>query len=198
MVFLIEEMHRASEATRTAGCLSEEFSHARVRTRATGKRVRVIAIRGDEVIIRSRRRNRATDDGFLADVEMAKSTDLLRLVLLAGALLETPNQQHQREHFDFVTLLRELHAGLGSVREDGSRADAFRTANEVHAKKEQSGKNKVTYDRVAKKHPGRRRAELWQTDSERLNQPGKGLGVTGIAQPRKRVRDDVEKNRADE
>src|SRR5438552_15046368 len=39
---------------------------------------------------------------------MAKSADLLRLILLAGPFLEAPKQQHQREHFDFV-VLRRLH-----------------------------------------------------------------------------------------
>jgi hypothetical protein len=40
---------------------------------------------------------------------MTKSANLLRLILLAGAFLETPDQQHQREHFDFVALLSRLH-----------------------------------------------------------------------------------------
>jgi hypothetical protein len=62
----------------------------------------VIAIRGDQVIIVPRGRNRADDDSFLSDVKVAKPADLLRLILLARAFLETPDQQHQREHFDFV------------------------------------------------------------------------------------------------
>jgi hypothetical protein len=37
---------------------------------------------------------------------MAKAADLLRLILLTRAFLETPDQQHQREHLDFVALLR--------------------------------------------------------------------------------------------
>jgi hypothetical protein len=40
---------------------------------------------------------------------MTKAADFLGLILLAGALFETPNEQHQPEHLDFVALLRWLH-----------------------------------------------------------------------------------------
>ena len=49
---------------------------------------------------------RADNDRFLSDVKMAEAADLLRLILLARAFLKTPDQQHQREHLDFVALLR--------------------------------------------------------------------------------------------
>jgi hypothetical protein len=69
----------------------------------------VIAVRGDDVIIVANGRHSAGHNCFLADVKMTKSANLLRLILLAGAFLETPDQQHQREHFDFVALLSRLH-----------------------------------------------------------------------------------------
>ena len=70
---------------------------------------RVVAIGGDEVIIGPRRRDRAGHDRFLADVEVAEAADFLRLILLTRALLETADQQHRREHLDFVALLGSRH-----------------------------------------------------------------------------------------
>ena len=69
----------------------------------------MIPISGDEIIVGPGCGHRADHDGFLADIEMAKSADLLRLILLAGALFKAPDQQHQREHLDFVALSCWLH-----------------------------------------------------------------------------------------
>src|SRR5436305_3478377 len=71
----------------------------------------MIPISGDDVIIVSHGGHRACHDSLLAYVKMTKTADLLRLILLAGAFLETPDQQHQREHLDFVALLSRLHGG---------------------------------------------------------------------------------------
>ena len=100
---------------RATGGFAEKFRHAGVRARAASERVRVIAIGGDQVIIGPRRGDRADDDGFLADVKMTKAADLLRLILLARALLETPNQQHHREHLDFVALLGLRHSASSAT-----------------------------------------------------------------------------------
>ena len=109
VVFLVEIMHRTAEAARTAGRFAEKFRHAGIGARSASERVRVVAIGGDEVIIGPGRRDGAGHDGFLADVEMTKAADLLRLILLARALLEAADQQHHREHLDFVALLRRRH-----------------------------------------------------------------------------------------
>src|SRR5262249_55737775 len=53
--------------------------------------------------------------------KVAETANLLRLILLAGAFLKTPDQQHQREHFDFVALLHRLH-GDQAVRGTAARA----------------------------------------------------------------------------
>src|SRR5260370_5526094 len=73
--------------------------------------MRVIAISGDDVIVVAHGRDRAGYDRFLANVKMTKPSDFLRLILLAGAFLKPPDQQHQREHLDFVALLYRLHGG---------------------------------------------------------------------------------------
>ena len=106
VMLLVKVMHRAAETARAARRFAKKFRHAGIRARAAGERVRVIAIGRDQVIIRPGRRDGANDDRFLANVKMAKAADLLRLILLTRAFLETPDQQHQREHLDFVALLR--------------------------------------------------------------------------------------------
>ena len=68
--------------------------------------MRVIAVGSDQVIIPARRSDSPNDDSFLSDIEVTKAADLLRLILLTRAFLETPDQQHQRKHLDFVALLR--------------------------------------------------------------------------------------------
>jgi hypothetical protein len=55
----------------------------------------MIAVGGDNVVIIANRSDSAGHNRFLTDVKVTKTTDLLRLILLAGAFLETPNQQHQ-------------------------------------------------------------------------------------------------------
>ena len=69
----------------------------------------MIAVSGDDVIVVAHRGHRASHDRLLSDVKMTKPADLLRLILLAGAFLKAPDQQHQREHLDFVALLSRLH-----------------------------------------------------------------------------------------
>ena len=133
VMFLVEVMHRPAEAARTAGRFSEKLRHAGVRARAPGEGVRVIAIGGDEVIVGPRGRDGADHDRFLADVEMAEAADLLRLILLTRAFLKTPDQQHQREHLDFVALLRRLHARLGGARQRRALRGNVPRCDEAHA-----------------------------------------------------------------
>ena len=76
----------------------------------------VITISVYQVVVWPRRRDSTYHDCFLSNIKMTKAADLLRLILLTGALLETPNQEHEREHFDFVALLRRLH-GRSKQRE---------------------------------------------------------------------------------
>ncbi|MEY2531406.1 MAG: hypothetical protein QOI96_1491, partial [Verrucomicrobiota bacterium] len=100
-----------------AGFFAEEFGHAGVGTRSAGKRMGVIAIRSNDIIVMSRSRDGTADNCFLPDVKMAETADLLGLILLTGAFFKTPDQQHQREHLDFVALLglHCTHATRGSA-----------------------------------------------------------------------------------
>jgi hypothetical protein len=54
----------------------------------------VITVCRDDVIIRTHRSDGTGHHGFLANVEMAKATNLLRLILLTCAFFEAPDQQH--------------------------------------------------------------------------------------------------------
>src|SRR5439155_16351968 len=62
---------------------------------------------------------------------MTKTPDLLRLILLTGAFFETPNQQHQREHLDFVALLHRVHDGSSRARNRGTGARVLRASAKV-------------------------------------------------------------------
>jgi hypothetical protein len=69
----------------------------------------MIAIGRDEVIVGPGGRDRTSHDRFLSDVEVTEAANLLRLILLARALFEAADEQHRREHLDFVALLRPRH-----------------------------------------------------------------------------------------
>jgi hypothetical protein len=115
--------------------------------------VGMIAVGGDNVVIITNGSDSAGHNRFLTDVKVAKTADLLRLILLAGAFLETPNQQHQREHLDFVALLHRLHDGLSRARNRGSGARALRASAKVDGKNKEQGKQEITDERIAEKHP---------------------------------------------
>src|ERR1700730_12964357 len=77
----------------------------------------VIPISGDDVIVRTRCRDCAAHHCLLANVKVTKAADLLSLILLTGAFFETADQQHEREHLDFVALLgrNRTHAVRGNA-----------------------------------------------------------------------------------
>src|SRR5437868_4938163 len=108
-MLLVKKMHRTAEAARTTGVLAKKLGHAGIGAGAAGEGVGVIAISGDDVIIEAGGGDGAGDNRFLPDIKMTKTADLLRLILLAGAFLEAPDEQHQPEHLDFVALLGRLH-----------------------------------------------------------------------------------------
>src|SRR5260370_188601 len=95
LIFLVEKMHRTAEPLGTARCLSEKFSHARIRTRAAREGVPVIAIGSDDVIVISHGRDCTGDHRFLSNVKIAEAADLPSLILHGRGFLETPDHQHQ-------------------------------------------------------------------------------------------------------
>src|SRR5215471_7997209 len=106
----------------------------------------MIAISSDDVIIRPHASDRPDDDGFLPNVKMAKAANLLRLVLLTRAFLKAPNQQHEREHLDFVALLHRLHNQLAGSNRTELRSAFPRSTHastDVHANDKKSSENKI-------------------------------------------------------
>src|SRR5438477_255291 len=102
-------MHRTAQSPGAAGVFTEKFRHAGISARSASQGVGMIAIGSDDVIVEPNSRDGTGHDRFLADVKVTKTADFLRLILLAGALFKTPDEQHQPEHLDFVALLRWLH-----------------------------------------------------------------------------------------
>src|SRR4029434_7142005 len=112
VALFVEKMHGAAEPKRATGRFAKELGHAGISACSARESVAVIAIGGDDVIVITDRGHGADDDRLLADIKMTEASDLLRLILLAGAFLETADQQHEREHLDFVALLGTLHEKL--------------------------------------------------------------------------------------
>src|SRR5438046_10666043 len=106
---LVKKMHPTTQSTRTARIVAEKFGHTGIGAGSAEQRMGMIAIGGDKIIVEPNSRDRAGHDRLLADVKMTKAADFLGLILLAGALFKTPNEQHQPEHLDFVALLPRLH-----------------------------------------------------------------------------------------
>ena len=153
VMLLVEKMHRATQAARTPCFFPKKLRHTGVGACAASKSVGVIAVGGDDVVIITNGSDRAGHNCFLPDVKVAKTTDLLRLILLTGAFLETPNRQHQREHLDFVALLHRLHDGLSRARNRGSGARALRASAEVEGNNKEQGKQEIADERIAEEHP---------------------------------------------
>ena len=61
-------------------------------TAPAGKRMGMIAISGNDVVVVAYSRDGTCHDGFLANVKMTKAANFLRLILLTGAFFETPDQ----------------------------------------------------------------------------------------------------------
>src|SRR5262249_42671112 len=143
VMLLVEEMHRAAQAARATRFLSKKLRHTSVGACAASKGVSVIAVRGDDVIVVTDSGDSAGDACFLTDVKVTKTADLLRLILLTRAFLEAPNQQHQREHLDFVALLHRLHDGSSRARDRGSGARALRASAKIDTNNKKQSEEKI-------------------------------------------------------
>src|SRR5439155_9791363 len=78
----------------------------------------------------------------------------------------------------------------------GAETQPLSASAEVNAENKEYSEQKIANERIAKKHPARRRAVLRQSHRERLDESSQILRVTRIAQPGKRVRDSVKKCRS--
>jgi hypothetical protein len=101
MFLRVEEMHRAALAARAAGDLAEEFRHAGVGIDAARDGMGVIAISGDDRIVRIQNRNAADRNRFLAVVQMAEALDLGLSERLLRLFLKPANENHLAQKRDF-------------------------------------------------------------------------------------------------
>ena len=106
-------MHRAALALGIAAAPAGEFGHHAFRIHAAGQHVTVIPVAGDHLVAVTLGHLHADDDGFLADIEVAKAADQAHPVHLAGLLLEAPDQQHLVERVEFL-FPTEFRAGRRS------------------------------------------------------------------------------------
>ena len=93
----VEEMHGATLAACDTVGASKQLGHHITRRYAARDRLTVIAVRGDDVIVRPQDRERAGADGLLPDVEMAEPADLAERVRFGAALLEAALQEHRTQ-----------------------------------------------------------------------------------------------------
>ena len=118
-----EEVHRAALAFRAAGLFAEHFRHALVHAHADGEGVAVVAVGGDEVVIRPAERDGADGDGFLADVEVEEAADFAALVVFQAGLLEAADADHLGKQLDFPLRGERLVDGrVGEI--EGGRVGA--------------------------------------------------------------------------
>src|SRR5688572_6774161 len=106
-----EHVHRPAFALRAAVPAPGELGHDALRSHADGKRVPMITVGGDHLVVWLERHLHADDDRFLPDVEMTEAADMPHAVELARLLLEAANKQHLA--ISVEALLAREDAGRG-------------------------------------------------------------------------------------
>jgi hypothetical protein len=101
----IEEMHRAAPPPAAALHLPVHLGHDLARVYPAGKSVTVFAIGGHHSIIGLERLHHSDGNRLLTDVQMEKSTDLLRLIELGASLLEPANPKHPPEKIEEMSIV---------------------------------------------------------------------------------------------
>jgi hypothetical protein len=76
-----------------------------------GQHVAVVAIAGDNAVVRADGVLHADDHRLLADIEMAESADQAHAIHLAGLFLETADQQHLPVIGQKLVAIRRLQFG---------------------------------------------------------------------------------------
>ena len=89
-----EHVHRAALALGIAMGAAGQFRHHAFRVHAGGDHVAVVAVAGNYLVARFQGHLHADDDGFLADIEVAKAANQAHAVHLAGLFLEAADGQH--------------------------------------------------------------------------------------------------------
>ena len=95
-----EHMHRAALALGITAAAARQLRHHALGVHAAGQHMAVIAIARQHGISGRDCRLHADDNGFLADIKVAKSADQPHAIHLPRAFLKTADQQHVAIIFD--------------------------------------------------------------------------------------------------
>jgi hypothetical protein len=94
----VKDVHGAAIPLRGTGAFAVELGHHRAGFGAAYQRVGMVAVGGDDIVIRAGGKHRANGHRFLANIEMAEASDFLLSVALGGSLFKTPTEQHRTVH----------------------------------------------------------------------------------------------------
>ena len=111
-------MHRTAFAADASAFFAVKLSQNALGRHAFDHRLDVVAIGRDDHIGRFESHHRTDADGFLADVEMAKTADLAHAVNLGTFFLKTAAENHLIEHLTQKFLVRFLDQ-MRAVRHAG-------------------------------------------------------------------------------
>ena len=89
-----EHVHGAALAARITALAAGQLGHHALGVHVLGQHVAVVAVAGDDLVAVLQRHLDAGDDCFLTDIEVAETADQPHAVHLAGAFLETADEEH--------------------------------------------------------------------------------------------------------
>ena len=98
----VKQVHRPATSARAALDLAVHLGHDRAGRDAADQRVTVLAIRGDDRVLRRERLHRTDRDGLLADVQVHEPADLGGAVELHALLLEPAHPKHLPQQLEAV------------------------------------------------------------------------------------------------
>ena len=90
----IGHVHRAAFAVRGAGGLAEQLGHHHFGGDAAVDGDAVVAVGGDDAVLRAAQRDQAGGDRLLPDVQVQEAADFALLVKLGGRFFQPPDQNH--------------------------------------------------------------------------------------------------------
>ena len=113
----VEQVHRAAVSAGYTRLLAEQLGHDRFRRASDGERRGMVAVADEQVVVGFEAVDAADVGGLLPDGQMAVTANAGARVLLFGALLETPDEQHRAQQAARVlAVLQHVARPLGCFR----------------------------------------------------------------------------------